>query len=241
MMRAGTVSRAGLVLGAILFPGVALAQSCPAPLTDAKRLVLVVADNFTTSAASVQRFERVAGGSWRAIGGPASALIGLKGMAWSQAWRSLATRGEPVKYDGDKRVPAGIYPTGSSFGFKARPHTDYLQIREGDVCVDDPSSPAYNTITKRALVGWKVHGENMWRVPDYRNGISVEYPTDAKLRAGSCIFIHVWLPGKAGTAGCVALKEPEVVALQEFVEPGAVLAVLPRHALGRLKGCLPEQ
>jgi L,D-peptidoglycan transpeptidase YkuD (ErfK/YbiS/YcfS/YnhG family) len=145
MMRARAASRVAFVLGVMSFPGAAFAQSCPAPLADAKRLVLVVADNFTTSAASVQRFEREADGSWRAIGGPASAVIGIKGMAWSQAWRSLATRGEPIKYDGDNRVPAGIYPTESSFGFKVRPHSDYMQIREGDVCVDDPSSPAYNT------------------------------------------------------------------------------------------------
>jgi len=114
-------------------------------------------------------------------------------------------------------------------------------VHDGTVCVDDPSSANYNTTISRAQVGWKVHGENMWCVPDYRNGLFVEYPTDAKARAGSCIFIHVWLPGKTGTAGCVALPELEVVALQDFAEPGAVLAVLPRHALDRLGGCLSEQ
>ncbi len=79
----------------------------------------------------------------------------------------------------------------------------------------------------------------MWRVPDYRSGLVVDYPIDAKARAGSCIFIHVWLPNKTGTAGCVALSEPELIALQDFAEPGAVLAVLPRQALGRLGACLP--
>jgi L,D-peptidoglycan transpeptidase YkuD (ErfK/YbiS/YcfS/YnhG family) len=115
-----------------------------------------------------------------------------------------------------------------------------MRIGEGMVCVNDPASPAYNTITTRAKVGWQVHGENMWRVPDYRKGLLVDYPTDRKARAGSCIFIHLQLPGKTGTSGCVALPEPQFEALQDFAANGAVLAVLPRQALDRFKGCLPE-
>ena len=62
---------------------------------------------------------------------------------------------------------------------------------------------------------------------------------DRAARAGSCIFIHVRRPDAKGTAGCVALPEPQVEALQDFAEGGAVLAVLPRQALDRFKGCLP--
>ena len=43
-----------------------------------------------------------------------------------------------------------------------------------------------------------------------------------------------------GTAGCVAMPEPRVEALQDFSEGGAVLAILPRGALDRLAGCLPR-
>jgi L,D-peptidoglycan transpeptidase YkuD (ErfK/YbiS/YcfS/YnhG family) len=112
-------------------------------------------------------------------------------------------------------------------------------VHEGTVCVDQPSSSAYNTITTRAKVGWSVHGENMWRVPAYRRGLLVDYPTDRRARAGSCIFIHVRLPSATGTAGCVAVPEPQVIELQDFAEPGAVLAVLPEAARSRFAGCLP--
>jgi L,D-peptidoglycan transpeptidase YkuD (ErfK/YbiS/YcfS/YnhG family) len=67
----------------------------------------------------------------------------------------------------------------------------------------------------------------------------VDYPTDARARAGSCIFIHVWRSPTTGTAGCVAIPEARVVALQEFAAGGAALAILPRRALDRLPGCLP--
>ncbi len=224
----------------LIAPQAAQAQSCPAPLAEARRLVLVVADRPSSTTATVERFERdTPNAPWQLSGGAATALIGHKGMAWAYAFRAFARNGEPVKVEGDKRAPAGFYKIGRSFGFAFSDRANYLRITEGTTCVDDLSSPAYNTITTRAKVGLKVHGENMWRVPEYARGLLVEYPTNRKARAGSCIFIHLQLPGKTGTSGCVALPEPQLEAVQDFVTDGAVLAVLPRQALGRFKGCLP--
>jgi len=230
-----------LALVLLIAPHAALAQSCPEPLGQARRLVLVTADKLTSIRASVQRFERAAADApWRQNGGPATALIGHNGVGWAHAFRSFARNREPLKVEGDKRAPAGFYKIGRSFGSATSQRPGYMRIGEGMVCVNDPASPAYNTITTRAKVGWQVYGENMWRVPDYRKGLLVDYPTNRKARAGSCIFIHLQLPGKTGTSGCVALPEPQFEALQDFAANGAVLAVLPRQALDRFKGCLPE-
>lgn len=203
--------------------------------------MLVVADTLTSTTASLQTFSRAdASAPWRATSRPVGALIGYNGVAWAHIFRAAAAPGEPLKVDGDKRVPAGFFKIGRGFGFGPSHLPHYLQIAEGMTCVDDPASPAYNTITTRAKVGSKVHGENMWRVPDYRRGLLVDYPTDRQARAGSCIFIHTRLPGATGTSGCVSLPEPQVRGLQDFAQSGAVLAVLPRQALGRFKGCLPN-
>ena len=219
----------------------AVAQTCPAPLADAHKLVLVTTRDMASTSATVQRFSRVnPHAPWKPDGGPVSAIVGHNGMGWSNAFRSFAKDGEPTKVDGDKKVPAGFYKIGRPFGFEHSSLKGYLRLSEGTVCVDDPRSRAYNTITTRAKVGDKVHGENMWRVPDYSRGLVVDYPTDAHNRAGSCIFIHNWLPGKTGTAGCVAVRAPVVIKLQEFAQGGAVVAVLPKQALDRFKGCLPE-
>jgi L,D-peptidoglycan transpeptidase YkuD (ErfK/YbiS/YcfS/YnhG family) len=235
------MSRILLFIIVLLAPGVALGQSCPALLADARKLVLVTADTMTSTTASVQRFTRAAPNApWQPASGPVTALIGHNGVGWAHTFRSFAQPGEPVKVDGDKRVPAGFYKIGRPFGFSPSERLHYLRIAEGVTCVDDSSSPAYNTITSRARVGWQVHGENMWRVPEYRRGLLVDYSTDRAARAGSCIFIHVRRPGTTGTAGCVALPEPQVIALQDFAQSGAVLAVLPRQALDRFKGCLPN-
>ncbi|MEI9803666.1 MAG: hypothetical protein WDN48_03260 [Pseudolabrys sp.] len=202
--------------------------------------MLVTADTLSSTIATVRQFERATpNASWQENRGPASALIGHRGVAWSYAFRRFARHGEPVKVEGDKRAPAGFYKIGPSFGFAASQMPNYIRVDEGMVCVDDLSSPAYNTITRRDRVGANVHAENMWRVPEYRRGLFVEYPTDRKARAGSCIFIHLQLPGKTGTSGCVAMPEAQLEALQDHVQGGAVLAILPRQALDRFKGCLP--
>jgi D-alanyl-D-alanine dipeptidase len=224
----------------LVAPSYALAQSCPAPLAQARHLVLVVPESMTSSTATLRRFVRASSDApWQTDGGPVSALIGRRGTAWSPAFRNFAAAGEPIKIDGDKRAPAGFFPIGRSFGFAAVKRAHYLHIQDGTTCVDDPSSAAYNTITTRARVGWKVGGENMWRVPEYRRGLLVDYPTNRAAKGGSCIFIHVRKPGAPGTAGCVALAEPEVERLQAFSAGGAVLAIVPKPALGRFAGCLP--
>ncbi|HEY1311735.1 MAG TPA: hypothetical protein VGF02_12365 [Pseudolabrys sp.] len=235
MMRAAILS---LIL--LIVPHLALAQSCPEPLASARRLVLVTADTLKSATASVGRFERDSPKApWQVAGGPATALLGYRGVAWANAFRKFARAGEPVKVEGDKRAPAGFYKIGRNFGRAASQVPNYMRLVEGTVCVYDLASPAYNTITSRAFVGDKVRGENMWRVPEYARGLLVDYPSNRKARAGSCIFIHLQLPGRTGTNGCVALGEPQLEAVQDFSRDGAVLAILPRQALARFKGCLP--
>jgi D-alanyl-D-alanine dipeptidase len=222
--------------------GRSFAQSCPAPLAQAKRLVLVTAGRMNETATTMRLYERASNKEpWRALGDAEPALIGKAGMGWPAFLTGLARRGDPIKVEGDKRTPAGIFPIGRSFGTLPARRANYLHVTPDTICVNDPSSPAYNTIASRARIGPNVGAENMSRVlPMYRRGLLVDYPTDARRRAGSCIFIHVWRSPSTGTAGCVAMPEPRVEALQDFAAGGAVIAVLPQAALARLSGCLPQ-
>jgi len=241
-LRSGAVAVAAFT--ATLVPSSANAQkpqSCPTLLTEARRLVLVTADNMNAAAATMRLFERGSpNDAWRQLS-TEHAVVGKTGIGWSQFFRTLARPGEPTKVEGDKRAPAGIYAIGRSFGVIASTRPDYLHVTPDTVCVDDPSSPAYNTIASRAQVGAGIHAENMSRiVPMYRRCLLVDYPTDARRRAGSCIFIPVWRSPGTGMVGCVALPEPRMDALQDFAQSGAVLAILPTSALDRLPGCLPK-
>lgn len=233
----------GLILAALLAPSAALAQTCPPVLSEARRLALVTTENMDSTPATMQLFERASiKERWRALGPAEPALVGRAGTGWAHAFRHLARPGEPIKSEGDKRAPAGVYPIGNSFGVVPSSRPGHLQVTDDTVCVDDPSSPAYNTITSRALVGPKVHAENMSKLlPMYRRGLLVDYPTDIAAKAGSCIFIHVWRSPAKGTGGCVSLPEARLEALQNFAEGGgAVLAIIPRPALGRMGTCLPQ-
>lgn len=237
-------SRAVAVFLAVLMsPALAFGQACPPVLKHATRLMLVTTESMDSMAATAQLFERSSPkDSWQVRGASEPAILGRAGMGWASAFRHLAKAREPIKTEGDKRTPAGVYPIGGSFGTIPSTRAGHIQLTDDTVCVDDPASPAYNTITSRALVGPNVHAENMSKaLPMYRHGLLVDYPTDMAARAGSCIFIHVWRSPTRGTGGCVALPEERVLALQDFAaEGGAVLAILPRFALGRLRGCLPQ-
>lgn len=234
-----------LMLTALCVQGssAALGQTCPAVLNDARRLVLVTTETMDVTSATMQWFERASTkDQWRSLGAAEPALVGRSGVAWAHTFRRYARPGEPIKVEGDKRAPVGIFPIGGTFGTISSPRPGHIQVTDDTVCVDDPASPAYNTITTRALVGPKIHVENMAKaLPMYRRGLLVDYPTDIAAKAGSCIFIHVWRSPTRGTAGCVSMPEERLMALQDLVDTGsAVLAIMPRQALGRFSGCLPQ-
>ena len=226
---------------ALFMPSITQAKNCPALLERARRLVLVTIDSVTSSSATLRLFKRAsAGGDWRPVHPPEPAVLGVDGAAWGPGYRHLAGPGDPVKTEGDNRTPAGIFAFGRPFGFAPSPLPHYLQLKPNTVCVDDPTSGAYNTITSRKNVPEGATVEYMRKGALYRRGLVVVYPTNAATGSGSCIFIHVWRSPTSGTAGCIALSEVRVAALQKFVAQGsAVLAVLPDEAVDRLANCLP--
>jgi len=219
----------------------ARAQTCPAVIEHATRLALVTANGMQTSAARLALYSREnRTAPWRRLGAAQPVRLGEFGMAWGTGFMQLARGGEPVKHERDWRTPAGIYRIGAPFGFAPSKRAGYVLLKAGQTfCVDDVKSPAYNTITTIQRVGPRVHGERMRNIPDYRHGLFIDYPSNHSKPAGSCIFIHMWsAPGEA-TAGCIAMPEARVVALQNFAASGAVIAIVPRGAVGRFQGCLP--
>lgn len=231
------------VLAALTGPARA-AEDCPAAaqaaLAHARRLVLVTARTMDGPEARLRLYARDGpAAAWRALTAAEPAVVGARGLAWGYPFRTLAPDGEPSKAEGDRRTPAGFYRVGRSFGVAASPRPGHLVLRPGRaICVDDPASPAYNTIVVTAGAPAPA-GEDMGAEPLYRRGLVVDYPSDAATRAGSCIFLHVWRGPARGTAGCVALPEARVAALQDFAAGESAIAILPEPALRRLAGCLP--
>ena len=233
-------SAAIVCLCALLQSPHAFAQACPTLMQTAERLLLVTVPSVTASAASLRLYERRADAGWAPVGAAQPVNVGTRGVAWGPTFRALAGDGEPVKVEGDKRSPAGFYAVGRPFGFAPSPLANYLRLRASHVCVEDPASPAYNAITSEKSLGRAAGTENMGRMPRYRRGLVIDYPTDAAARAGSCIFIHIWKGPGRSTEGCVTLPEQRVAALQKFANGHpTVLALLPETALGKFTDCLP--
>src|SRR5436190_20432561 len=66
------------------------AQSCPQPLTEARRLVLVVSENMAARTATARLFERGSSlEAWRSAASPEPVMLGRIGMAWGIGFQHM--------------------------------------------------------------------------------------------------------------------------------------------------------
>ena len=231
-----------VLLWTLLSSSSTFAQTCPALMRTTSRLIVVTVPTLTSPLGTLRLFERrQSDAGWSVVGAAEAVTLGSRGVAWGRAFRYLAANDEPIKVEGDKRSPAGIYAIGRPFGFAQSQLAGYLRLQPDSVCVEDPSSAAYNTITSEKTLG-PVGAQHMGAITRFRHGLMIDYPTDAANRAGSCIFIHIQKTDPtSGTAGCLNLPENRVAALQKFANKHpTVLALIPESALGRLGECLPS-
>lgn len=223
-------------------PAASATTYCPRVLHRATRLIIVTVPTMDGTKATMRTFVRKSpASSWKPEGTPESAVVGANGIGWGGPFIHLARRGEPIKQEGDKRTPAGLYRLGATFGFDKSDRPGHLQLKpEAHFCVHDTRSAHYGRIMERSKAGEKTEGENMASVPLYRRGIVIEYPPLRRSKAGSCVFLHVWGGDGVGTAGCVGLPEERVKHLQEWIEGRhAVIGVVMEDAVSRFGDCLP--
>jgi L,D-peptidoglycan transpeptidase YkuD (ErfK/YbiS/YcfS/YnhG family) len=215
------------------------APACPGAAKDAEKLVLVLSASMSARAAKAEFFERGKDGRWTRAGKLRSATLGKNGLGWAWTHKRLATRGQPVKREGDGKTPAGFFGVGKPFGFASSKRSDYVRLKQGEnYCVDDPDSAQYNSIIPRAQAGNAKGGEDMGTIEQYREGLFVNYPTNRALKGGSCIFIHIWRGEGSATAGCVAMQEADIVELQQWSEGAkTVIGILPETAWRKLHAC----
>jgi L,D-peptidoglycan transpeptidase YkuD (ErfK/YbiS/YcfS/YnhG family) len=151
----GLIVAATAILVSPVFVSSALAAVCPAPLAQAKRLVLVATQSMDTALATLQLFtRRSAELPWKRVSAAEPAVVGKAGLGWGYPFIDVKDGEEPEKVEGDNRTPAGFFRIGASFGFAPTRRPGYIELKAGEtVCVEDPSSPLYNTITKRSDIG----------------------------------------------------------------------------------------
>ena len=243
-MRHIAVRIASLAVFAVSFGGAqAEAKRCPRVLDRATRLIVVTVPDMSATKAEMRTYERASPAAhWGLKTGAEPAVIGARGIGWGTKFVHMQRGDEPIKQEGDKRSPAGIYRFGATFGFEAAKRAGHMQLEPGkQFCVDDLRSPHYGRIVKKSVAGEGVSGEDMATFPQFKHGIVVDYPPRRDKKAGSCIFLHVWQGAGVGTAGCVALPEERVSFLQSWAASrNTVIAILEQEAIARFDGCVPD-
>jgi len=215
-----------------------LAESIPPRCTE---VVLVVAPDWSSTTGTLQRFVRSrAGAPWQAVGARVPALLGQHGLAWGVGLHSAVQNDAPQKSEGDLRSPAGVFALGPAFGRLPPQELPWVRLPFQQLSptiegIDDPASRFYGQIVDRKSIAgpdWR-SSEHMWRVPAYELGAVIGHNPEHRPRAGSCIFLHVWLDGVTGTSGCTALHRSDLEELLRWLDPARhpVIIQLPATAV----------
>jgi hypothetical protein len=198
------------------------------------QVVFVTTPSWVSPSGFLQRWTRTDGEApWERVGSPRPVLVGERGLGWGVGLHDVLKGGGPRKMEGDRRAPAGIFPLTGAFGRGPRPmgKLPWQPITPALEAIDDPASRFYNRIVNRAGIerpDWR-SSERMTTIPDYALGIVVGHNPRNLPGAGSCIFLHLWLGERPGTAGCTILRQDDLVTLLRWLDPARqpVLIQLP--------------
>ena len=182
----------------------------------------------STSAATCNAFERAApgdalAGDWT---GRRPALIGNNGIGLGRMLSALFAPRRAAESRRRQALAGRTFIASGRASASAAPSAPTICTSpKASLCVDDPKSPAYNTITSRAKVGWKVHGENMWRVPEYRPRLAGRLPDRTPRRAPA--------PASSSTRACRERPAPPAASRCRSARRGLAGFCASRRGAGR--------
>lgn len=232
----GTMGRLSRVIGAACLAIVAAmpahSEAARAPLHpttlrpelvgDARQLLIVVPTRWTSTTATMDRWE-LRQGSWvRMNRSSYTARVGRSGT-------------RVVRAEGDGSTPAGSFGLISALGRETRASTrlPYTRIRQGNCWISDVSDPDYNRFVTRSRCGKA--NEDLYRIMragPYRRVVVTDYNTSPIVAGrGSAIFVHLHAR-RAGrtvpTSGCVSIDAAPMNATWRWLDPG----MAPRIVIG---------
>ncbi|MDD3442173.1 L,D-transpeptidase family protein [Sulfurimonas denitrificans] len=181
-----------------------------------EQIILVVADEFNSTKAKLLCFENN-----RAIFAPIEVNLGALGVAFGAGEiEFLKTDADPIKKEGDKKAPLGIFTLESVFGYEKDMNIKmpYLHVTEELICVDDSNSKSYNQIIKKSSKLPASYEEMRREDAQYELGITVGHNKEQIPQMGSCIFIHVEKSKDAPTAGCTSMKLEDITKIVHWLD-----------------------
>ena len=203
-------------------------------LLASQQIVLVVADDFNTSVAKLECYE----GS-KLIYKDIDVNLGKNGLGWGIGIKEIPhAANEPIKHEGDKKAPAGVFALTNAFGYAHKTNTKlpYLYASKETICVDDSNSPFYNQIIQAH--GDEKSFEHMCRKDDqYKIGIVVAHNPQALSQRGSCIFMHIQKAPNSPTVGCTSMQEHDLRKIVKWLDKkkNPILIQIPKKYTGEIK------
>lgn len=135
------------------------------------------------------------------------------------------------KQEGDGATPVGRFPLRRVFyrPDRIQPFPCALPLTPlspNDGWVDDPQDPLYNQHVKLPYAGCL--DEKLWREDNVYDIIVVVGYNDNPVLPykGSAIFMHIMRPERTLTAGCIALKQEDLLSILGEITGTTMLQVL---------------
>ncbi len=222
------LSRLLLLLTSLIFfpvnPALSSGKEIP------RQVILVIAASWSDADARLYRFENRAG-KWIKVGKTVRVVVGENGIGWG-AGMPGPEPGFPMKKEGDRKAPAGIFPLLTAMGYdvgsSATGSFPYERITGETRCVDDPASVYYNMIVKESnfqepVAGlWKSSEQMLLADDRYKKLVVVGYNgPKPQPGGGSCIFIHIWRAPGSATLGCTAMAEKDLDEIVQWLRADA--------------------
>jgi L,D-peptidoglycan transpeptidase YkuD (ErfK/YbiS/YcfS/YnhG family) len=222
-----------------------ISPSLPGPLRAAipakikalkcSQLLVVVNNGWDSLGGKLYAFEKVHG-KWK-LRFSNAVVLGSKGVALGDGLVKLSISG-PVKHEGDKRSPAGIFSIGTAFGYAEKKDAAwiknrYVQAFDTLICVDDANSANYNKLVGKDTAPHDYNSfEYMHLKKDYYKwGLFINHNSGKVVPGdGSCIFMHIWEDDHTGTDGCTAMTESTMLRVLRWInaKDRPMLVQLPR-------------
>lgn len=135
----------------------------------------------------------------------------------------LGKDGAGQTWEGDPKTPVGTYSLGTGFGWGDKPAGmtyPYRGVDDNDYWIDDSSSANYNQ--------WVEYGGNPYarwnsferlNIDLYKHAVAINYNKNPTVPgAGSAIFLHVWRGAGSPTLGCIAVSEPNIEKIMNWLD-----------------------
>jgi L,D-peptidoglycan transpeptidase YkuD (ErfK/YbiS/YcfS/YnhG family) len=182
----------------------------------ATEVITVVAPSASSTTATVQAWDKTAGG-WVPHGAAIAAHVGSAGLTTHPSESVSAT-------------PIGSFTLSRAFGYDANPGTGltYHQTTSADWWISQ-AGPLYNTMQTCSGSCPFTQGDPNEHLattrPEYAYAVVIEYNTAPVVQgAGSAFFLHV--TDGSPTAGCVSIPQAQLVSIMQWLNPAAAPRIL---------------